>query len=140
MLTNAQIVKAFKDLSVYEGMLGNKFKSSTYTYVADMLEFVPDIPKSLKSGDIASIKGIGPSSVKKIKELVDSGKMTKLEAYKRRVPETVLELTEIPNVGPKTAYKLYSAYGVESLADLKEVKVQNLNLNSKAISSIKNYI
>lgn len=140
MLSDEQIIKAFKDLSLYEGMLGHKFKSSTYSYVVDMLEFVPNIKTSLANGEIASIKGIGPSSVNKLKELVNSGKMTKLETYKGQVPEGVLELVTIPSVGPKTAYKLYSVYGVECLADLKEIRISNLKtIGNKAIQEIEKH-
>jgi DNA polymerase (family 10) len=140
MINDEQIIKAFKDLSVYEGMLGHKFKSSTYSYVVDMLEFVPDIKSSLAAGEIASIKGVGTSSLYKLKELVNSGKMAKLEMYKSQVPEGVLELLAIPGVGPKTAYKLYSIYGIESLADLKEVKINNSKtIGNKAEQEIKKY-
>ena len=138
-ITGEQIIKAFRDLSIYESMLGNSHKAGVYTFTADMLEFVDDIPGDLNSGEIGSIKGIGPATVAKIQELVDSGSMAKLEHYKTKVPETVLELTTIKNVGPKTAYKLYSVHGVETLAELAKIKIASLPFNDKIINSIKTF-
>lgn len=138
-ITGEEIIKAFRDLSIYEAMLGNSHKAGVYTFTADMLEFVDDIPGALASGEIGSIKGIGPATVAKINELVKSGTMNKLENYKTKVPETVLELTKIKNVGPKTAYKLYSAHGVETLDELAKIKVAALPFNDKTINSIKTF-
>jgi DNA polymerase (family 10) len=140
-----EIVSEMRKLQHYETMLGNQHKANTYMFAADMLEFIVDIPTSLKKGEIAVIKGIGPSTISKIKELIDDGKIEKLENYKRRVPVSVLTLTEIKGLGPKTAYKMYVELGVRDLKDLQSAldkgKLLELSrINTSLLSSIKDYL
>ena len=144
-MTDEQIVAEVRKLYIYESMLGNKFKAQAYSFTADMLEMIVDIPDAVKKGDVQSIKGIGPATVTKIKQLIKEGKIDKLEAYKTRVPEQVLELTNIEGVGPVTAYKLYSELGVVTFDDLKTVcsdgKLGQIpRMNSKIQSSISDFL
>jgi DNA polymerase (family 10) len=144
-LTDEQIVAEMRKLQTYESMLGNQHKANTYMFAADMLEFIVDIPSSLEKGEISAIKGIGPSTVNKIKQLVNEGKIDKLEAYKKRVPVSVLSLTDIKGLGPKTAYKMYDELGVKNIDDLKSAldKGDLLTLSrmsTSLLSNIKDYL
>lgn len=144
-LNDSEIVSEMRKLQQYETMLGNQHKANTYMFAADMLEFVVDIPTAVRKGEIASIKGIGPSTVSKIKELIEDGKIEKLEFYKKRVPITVLSLINIKGLGPKTAYKIYMELGVKNLDDLQSALdrgtlLQLSKLNTNLLSSIKEYL
>ena len=60
-----------------------------------------------------------PSTARKIRELVDTGRMEKLEGLRAKFPVEFVELTRIPGIGPKTAVMLREELGVRSVADLE---------------------
>ena len=51
-------------------------------------------------------------------ELLSSGRLQYLEALESEVPPTLLAITELPGVGPKTAALLWHEAGITSLAEL----------------------
>jgi DNA polymerase (family 10) len=59
------------------------------------------------------------SITEKIGELIDTGQLQFYEKLRAKVPAGVLEMLRVPNVGPRTAGRLYSEFGIASLADLK---------------------
>jgi DNA polymerase (family 10) len=85
----------------------------------------------MSATELAKKRGIGKSTAAKIKEFALSGKIEKLEKLREKFPKSVVELSRIPGVGPKTVSKLRKELKVESIADLKkaidEQKIRNLS-------------
>src|SRR5688572_31124967 len=69
--------------------------------------------------ELQKIEGIGKSTAEKIRELLESGKVTKLEGLRQKHPASVVALLRIQGLGPKSLQRLRSELGVESLDDLK---------------------
>jgi DNA polymerase (family 10) len=69
--------------------------------------------------ELEAIEGVGRSIAEKIHELVDTGRVAKLEELRAKYPPAFVELTRIPGLGPKSLKKLRAALGIESLADLE---------------------
>ncbi len=69
--------------------------------------------------DLQKIQGIGPSTAAKIRELLETGKVEKLEALRQKHPRSVVALLRIPGIGPKGLKRLRSELGVSSLDDLR---------------------
>lgn len=74
---------------------------------------------SLTEAQLTKLDGVGKSTAKKIREYLDTGKVDKLEALRAKWPRGVVELTQIPGLGPKAVTKLRAELGVESLSDLQ---------------------
>jgi len=79
-------------------------------------------PKEVPSGKEAKkLKGIGVKICKKIQEIIDTGRLQKLEKEKANpVVKAIGELTKILGVGPVAALKWVKADGVTGIKDLKE--------------------
>ncbi|NPA50076.1 MAG: DNA polymerase/3'-5' exonuclease PolX, partial [Epsilonproteobacteria bacterium] len=71
--------------------------------------------------DLTKLPGIGKDLSEAIKEIVLSGKFSKLEELKREIPESLIELLSIEGLGPKRIKVLYDKFGVTSLEDLAKL-------------------
>jgi len=69
--------------------------------------------------ELQQIEGIGKSTAEKIRELLQTGKVQKLEALRAKHPPGVVALLRIQGLGPKQLQKLRSELGVASLDDLR---------------------
>jgi len=78
---NAELSEFFKELSVFEFKLKARFKGMAYKKVAALLAEVPE--KVTSSAQVKDTSGIGPASLKKIEEYLETGKIQKLEKYRR---------------------------------------------------------
>lgn len=74
---------------------------------------------TLDAKALQKIEGIGKSTAEKIRELLDTGKVAKLEALRAKHPASVVALLRIQGLGPKAVKKLRAELGVESIEDLK---------------------
>jgi len=71
-------------------------------------------------GRLTEIPGIGGVVEQIITEFLETGTCSKLEEWSADTPRSVLDLTEIPGIGAKTAGTLYRDYGIDSLKSLKQ--------------------
>ncbi len=74
----------------------------------------------LSVAELVKIKGIGTSTASKIREFMDTGTVEKLEQLRREFPPSVVALSRIPGVGPKTLSLLRRELGIEDLDGLQE--------------------
>jgi DNA polymerase (family 10) len=79
----------------------------------------------LTTRELQQIEGIGKSTAAKIRELLETGKVTKLEALRRTYPRSVVALLRVQGLGPKALRKLRSELGVESIDDLRRVLAEH---------------
>jgi len=103
---------------ILEFLGDNPFRIRTYRRVAKILENLPmDVGEAIESGYIYKIKGIGGSTLAKIEEFLKTGTIQKYEELRKKVPEGLLELMDIPGVGPKTLKVAYEKLGVRTKED-----------------------
>lgn len=76
-------------------------------------------PARLSAQELTAIKGVGKSTAAKIREFVDTGSVAKLETLRKAFPPSVVELSRIPGMGPKTLKLIRQRLGVETVAQLK---------------------
>jgi DNA polymerase (family 10) len=70
--------------------------------------------------ELQKIQGIGKSTADKIRELLDTGKVGKLETLRQKHPRGVVALLRIQGMGPKAVTKLRAELGVQSIDDLRK--------------------
>ncbi|NMC34199.1 MAG: DNA polymerase/3'-5' exonuclease PolX, partial [Veillonellaceae bacterium] len=69
---------------------------------------------------LSNVRGIGPATLEKIAELVNTGKCQYYEDLKASIPAGVMELLSISGVGPSTAARLYQVLNIDSLEALQK--------------------
>ena len=73
----------------------------------------------LSMSELTKIKGVGKATATKIRELVETGRVAKVDALREAYPPSFVELAKIPGLGPKTLKLVRAELGVENLDDLK---------------------
>jgi DNA polymerase (family 10) len=121
-MRNKEVAEKLYELAQYLEILGEmRFKINAYIEAARKIENLPlPIEDLAKEGRLTEIKGIGEGIAKKIIQYLETGKIDKLEEAKQKIPPSLLELLEIPGIGPRGAYTLYTKLGIKSLEDLKK--------------------
>ena len=122
LMTNqkiAQTLDLLADLMEFQG--ANAFRLRAYRNGARVIRELPDsIEKLLKHGqDLVQFDGIGKGVAAKCQELVDTGKLQQLEKILEEVPRTVLDLLNVPKLGPKKAAAVFHELGVSNLEQLE---------------------
>ena len=97
----------------------NPFKVRAYHAGARALETLEeDLDTVIAGGRLQGIKGIGEALAKKIMELHATGRLEFHEKLKATVPRGLVEMLEIPGLGPKKARALHDRLGIASIEDL----------------------
>ena len=121
-MDNVKIAKTLDQLAdLLEFTGANAFRLRAYRNGARMIRDLPDsIQSKLTAGeDLTKLDGIGKSVAQKCVELCETGKLQQLEELFEDVPRTVLDLLNVPKMGPKKAAAVFNELGVESLEQLK---------------------
>src|SRR5262245_60211774 len=69
--------------------------------------------------ELQQIHGVGKSTADKVRELLETGHVAKLDALRAKYPRSFVALLRIQGVGPKALRKLRAELGVESIDDLR---------------------
>ncbi len=72
----------------------------------------------MSDAEIKGIKGVGDAISKKIRELINTGKMPTLEKYRAQTPPGVVEMLEVNGFGPKKVRTVWLDMGIESVGEL----------------------
>ena len=100
------------------------FRLRSYRNAAEAIEVWPIPLKGIAENEgaagLQTIPGVGKAIAGKVIELLDRGTFDAWERITAETPETVLDLMDIPGIGPKTAALLHQKFKVSSLEDLKK--------------------
>ncbi|MBI3749681.1 MAG: hypothetical protein HY262_12680 [Chloroflexi bacterium] len=120
-LTNGDLARIFHeigDMLELQGELG--FKVIAYHRAADAIGRSPvDLVSAYRSGDPPRIAGVGKAISDKLAELATTGRLAFHERLRVEVPPRLVELLQIPGLGPKSVRQLHQDLGIESLDDLR---------------------
>jgi DNA polymerase (family 10) len=106
------------------------FKVLAYRKAASILEELGQDVESLANEEkLQTVPGIGSGIAAKIEEYLKSGKMKKYEEALSGIPEGLLELLEVRNLGAKTVQLAHKELGVRNLEGLKKV-IRNGSLSA----------
>lgn len=120
-MKNKQIARIFDQIAdILEFKNELPFKINAYRRASRTLEeMVGDVQLKFKDGSLQDVPGIGKAMLEKIGEYLQTGRMQKYEQEKASVPDGLMDLLAIQNLGPKTLALLHSHLGVKNLSDLK---------------------
>ncbi|HEU0011524.1 MAG TPA: helix-hairpin-helix domain-containing protein, partial [Verrucomicrobiae bacterium] len=98
----------------------NPFKTRAYTNAARALENLTEpLEKVVAENRLGEIPGIGEGIQKKVTELVTTGRLKYYDEIKASVPPGLVEILQIPGMGPKKARALNDKLGIESIEQLE---------------------
>jgi DNA polymerase (family X) len=98
----------------------NPFKTRAYENAARALEGLTEpLPKLVAENRLAEIKGIGEGIQKKITDLVSTGKLAYYDDLKASVPPGLVEMLQIPGLGPKKVKSMHDRLGIETIEQLE---------------------
>lgn len=149
-MKNQEIADIFSRIADALALKGeNVFKIRAYRRAASSIKDLSvDIEEIYKEDALTDIPGVGEGIAKKIKEYLDTNKMSKYGEVTRDVPESLLSLLNIRALGPKSLHLLWRELGVDNLIALKETikdgsfqKLEGLGEKSakKILENIKDY-
>jgi len=98
----------------------NPFKTRAYFNGARTIESLNEpLAKVVADKRLGELKGIGEALQQKITELVETGKLKYYEELKASIPPGLVELLDIPSLGPKKIQALQKHLGVDSIEKLE---------------------
>jgi DNA polymerase (family X) len=121
-LTNGDLARVFHEIGDILEVQGEiAFKTIAYHRAADAIGRSPvDLVAAYRSGEPPKVGGVGQAIGDKIRELVTTGRMAMLERLRNEVPASLVELLDIPGLGPKTVRQLHEELGIATMEQLRE--------------------
>ncbi|HSJ57170.1 MAG TPA: DNA polymerase/3'-5' exonuclease PolX [Anaerolineae bacterium] len=120
-MTNQEIAEVLRRIGDMMNILGeNRFKVIAYQRAAENITSLgQDIRAYWRAGTLREIPGVGEAIAEKIDELLTTGRLEYYERLQEQIPEGVVALLSIPDVGPKTARLLWEQLGLQSVAEVE---------------------
>lgn len=120
-MDNAAMARVFGQIAdLLEIKNANPFKIRAYRNAADVFATTPEPIAGLSQEELLDIPGIGREIAAKTRELAEHGTLAYHEALLQEFPRTLLDLLELPGLGPKTVARLYRELGVSSIDELEQ--------------------
>ena len=124
-MDNEQIARRFNRMAALMEVRGeDSFRIRSYRMAAEAIETWPVEMRKIVTTEGATglqeIPGVGKALAGKIAELLDRGTFDAWEKLTAETPESVLDLLDLPGVGPKTAAMLNQKFKITSLDDLRK--------------------
>jgi DNA polymerase (family 10) len=122
-MDNLAIARRFYRLAALMEIRGDDpFRLRSYRNAAEAIEVWPKSLKEIAEQEgvagLQEIPGVGKAIAGKVIELLQRGSFDAWDRLTAETPETVLDLTEVPGIGPKTAALLHQKFKVSSLPQL----------------------
>ncbi|MCF7760492.1 MAG: DNA polymerase/3'-5' exonuclease PolX [Cephaloticoccus sp.] len=120
-MTKNEIADRLTEIGVLLELKGeNPFKIRAYQSGARILESMEDgeFGRLMAAGELDSVKGIGDALAQKITELHTTGQLEFLIKLQASIEPGLVELLDIPGLGPKKIRALHDKLGVHDIATL----------------------
>jgi DNA polymerase (family 10) len=120
-VTNAEIAAALEELGIlYELDGADRYRVLAYGTAAKAIRESPvSIAELSAKGRATEVPGVGKTLAEKIAALLETGEIPAAVKLKAKFPPTLVEVTRVPGVGPKTARRLFEELEISSMEDLK---------------------
>jgi DNA polymerase (family 10) len=121
MLDKFAVARALREMGSLLELEGeNPFKIRAYENGARALEgLTEDLGTLVAERRLLEVPGIGEALAGKIASLHTTGRSDTLDKLRARHPPGILELLQVPDLGPKKIAALHAALGLANLADLE---------------------
>ena len=124
-MNNEAIARRFHRLAALMEVRGDDpFRLRSYRNAAEAIEVWPtpleEIAEKEGVAGLQTIPGIGKAIAGKVVEMIERGSFDAWDRLTAETPESVLDLLEVPGIGPKTAALLHQKFKVSSRDELRK--------------------
>ncbi|MGZ3632685.1 MAG: hypothetical protein ACXWQ6_12105, partial [Candidatus Limnocylindrales bacterium] len=121
LLDNGTLARIFAESGDMMDLKGELvFKGVAYRRAADAIAHSgSEIAQAYRAGDPPHLPGIGKAISDKLAELADTGRLRFYERLRREIPPGLLDVLEVPGIGPRSVRELHEQLGVATLEDLE---------------------
>ena len=119
---NADVAAIFEEIADLLDLDGaNQFRIRAYRNAARTLgQLSQPVADLIEQGeDLSELPDIGEDLAGKIQEIVETGTLPLLEELEEKIDPAMVELMDVPGLGPKRVGALHEALGITSRADLR---------------------
>jgi DNA polymerase (family 10) len=113
------MLRELAELTMVEEGDPQSFRVRAYESAAQAIAAQATDLGKMTARELQQIHGIGKSTAAKIRELLETDRVQKLEELRAKHPKGVVALLRIQGVGPKLVQKLRSELNVQSIDDLR---------------------
>ena len=146
--TNEQIAELFENMGSLLEMKGDTiFKIRAYQRAARTIEQLSSpLAQAVQNGeDLTKIPGVGKAISEKIAEFIGTGQVAAYQRLLEELPPGVLDLKDIPGIGPKTAVAIGVELGISTVEGVAEAAADGRlaglpRMGQKAADSILRHI
>ena len=120
-MTKNEIADVLTEIGTLLELKGeNPFKVRAYQTGARALEAIEEaeLARLIAAGELGNLKGFGEALVQKITELHTTGQLEFFEKLKASIEPGLVELLQIPGLGPKKIQALKGKLGITDIATL----------------------
>lgn len=115
----AAILTEIADLLEIKGE--NPFKVRAYRRAAASISLLmDDVAQLVAAGSLRRVEGVGEAIAAKIAEYVETGRIDYHERLLEEVPRGLIAVRNVPGIGPKLAYKMFTHLGIADLDGLRK--------------------
>jgi len=121
-MRNEEVARVFERVADLLEIKGESvYRVLAYRRAAETLRgYGRDLEEVWKAGALREIPGVGEAIAAKIDELLRSGRLEYFEKLKGEVPETLSDLLQVGDVGPKKAARFWKEMGITTIDQLEE--------------------
>jgi DNA polymerase/3'-5' exonuclease PolX len=119
-------------------------KSFSLLQTKNALKIIRAFPTEIKNdaelSQLQNIDGIGKKTIDRIKEILDTGKLSEIKKEKQieKHLDQIQELEQIIGIGPAKAHKFVTQYKIKSISELiKAYKSQKIDLDHQIVMGLK---
>src|SRR5579872_1254350 len=127
------MLRELSELTMLEEGDPQSFRVRAYESAAQGITSHSGDLAKLSAAELVQIEGVGKSTAAKIRELLETGRVEKLETLRKNHPPSVVALLRIQGLGPKAVKRLRAELAVQSVDDLRRV------LDSHALRALKGF-
>jgi len=128
-MTKQEIAGVLDEIATLLELKGeNPFKVRAYQAGARVVESMeePELSRLVKEGQLESVKGIGEALAKKITEMQTTGRLEFFEELKASIEPGLVDLLQIPGLGPKKIKTLHDKLAINDVTALAKACQEGL--------------
>jgi DNA polymerase (family X) len=119
-MDKAAVARIFDEIAVFLELQGdNPFKVRAYQNAARTIDALEqDLQELVASGGIEKVPGLGKALLEKVVTLVETGRLKFYDDLKASIPPGLIEMLEVPGLGPKKIKVIYEQLNISTLPEL----------------------
>ena len=120
-MDNVAVARALEDLADLQELSGIAvFKVRAFRGAARAIEGLSEsIADLTRDGKLKDVRGVGEGVARRIKELLEFGKIAEAEELREKLPPGLVDLMNLPGIGLKTAQQVWKELSITSVDELE---------------------